>query len=108
MNARTPFSFGASFVTRDRVPLGGKWIDAGAPFPWRELGLTERDIWMLWRTFVVDCLPEPSATSPASGAEPPSPEPTAPLELTPSQPASAAPPRMGKRGRRRWAVNTGG
>lgn len=40
---------------------GGKPYANGASFPWRDLGISENDVWMLWRSFKVDCVALSSA-----------------------------------------------
>jgi len=53
MPGRTPFSFDAPFAASADLVIAGRRYAAGTRFPWRELGLDERAIWDLWRTFSV-------------------------------------------------------
>lgn len=48
------FSFDAPFVARDSFEHGGEQYPAGAPFPWRDLGVSERQLWNLWAARQVD------------------------------------------------------
>lgn len=54
MNARPPFSYDAPFVARRDFMHDGVEYKDGAPFQWRELGLTETQLFNLWATSYVD------------------------------------------------------
>lgn len=53
MGVRT-FSFDVPFVARDAFEHAGVSYAAGAPFPWRDLGVSKRQIWNLWAARQVD------------------------------------------------------
>jgi len=69
MNNRVPFSFTQPFAVSHDLAVAGKRYAAGAPFPWRELGLDERGIWDLWRTFAVHCVPGSAKTAQQSKSQ---------------------------------------
>jgi hypothetical protein len=52
MNARS-FTFDLPFVAQHDFVHDGETVKAGAPFDWRALGLSERDVWNLWCAYYI-------------------------------------------------------
>lgn len=60
---RVPFDPAAAFKVSGSEPLVicGHVLEVGAPFPWRDIGLSEQDVYVLWLGFKIDVDAEPVA-----------------------------------------------
>ena len=58
---RQKFDLAAPFKASAVILTAGKRFEVGKPFPWRQLGISESDIFALWHAGQVDCLPAPAA-----------------------------------------------
>ena len=67
---RQPFDLDAPFAAREALVYGERRFAAGEVFPWRELGLSDLEVWNLWRTLHVDNVSVPPATIVPSGSMP--------------------------------------
>lgn len=58
------------FVTRRALTFDGQAYAEGAPFPWRELGVSERQLWDLFRTMQIAQAPPAVAPAPPPSSKP--------------------------------------
>lgn len=104
MSRHRAFSFEDPFVARDRLEFAGRSYAAGDPFPWRELGLSERQVWNLWAARRIDNAPPATRTATADlDLDRLSPSQLAELEVATAPPATvnATPGAPAKRAARR-------
>ena len=79
---------GGEFVVVRAMDYGERRFEAGEPFPWREMGLHEAVVQMLWKAVRIEVKRAPVEASDAADVEPGSPmEPPAPS--SPAKPAAA-------------------
>lgn len=76
--SRVPFDPDLPFVvaTQDGLPIGGRVVARGRPFPWRELGVSVFDLLQLYRYFKVDCVAAAPLSAETSIAPPVATRPT--------------------------------
>lgn len=112
MAARAEFSFDAPLVVAcEEVTYYGQTFARGEPFPWRDLGVSELDVLLMWQQFkldVVESAAESAAGFVAGGTidttcEPSGPQvvafiktPSETVRIDPPSPV-APPPRHGRR-----------
>jgi hypothetical protein len=81
---RQQFNVEAAFVARSAFVYDGTSFTAGAPFPWRDLGVLPLKLKQLWGACLVDCLPPAPAALEQDPAAP------APVPPPPAKPAKRA------------------
>lgn len=89
------FSFEARFVAAAGLFYAGKVYRGDEAFPWRDIGVSEAELWDLWVLGCIDIAqPKPAPEPPRVVAKPAAPPPT--KGAKPQQPnplLQAAPPR---------------